>query len=38
MQILILSLVAGLVAIGGFWIATQDTKPVDKQLDVNNPP
>ena len=30
MQILILSLVAGLVAIGGLWIATRDTKPVQK--------
>ena len=33
MQILILSLVAGLVAIGGLWIATGDTKPVEKGPD-----
>ena len=33
MEILILSLVAGLVAFGGFWIATGDTKPVEKHQD-----
>ena len=37
-QILILSLVAGLVVVGGVWMATRDTKPVDKQSDGNNPP
>lgn len=30
MQILILSLVAGLVVIGGLWIATGEAKPVDE--------
>jgi hypothetical protein len=27
MEILVLSLVAGLVVIGGLWLATRDTKP-----------
>ena len=30
MEILILSIVAGLVVIGGIWMATSDTKPVEK--------
>ncbi len=30
MEILVLSLVAGLVVIGGLWLATRDTKPVEK--------
>lgn len=33
MDILILSIVAGLVVIGGIWMATRDTKPADKHLD-----
>jgi hypothetical protein len=30
MGILVLTLVAGLIVIGGLWIATRDTKPVEK--------
>jgi hypothetical protein len=36
MEILILSLVAGLVVIGGLWMATRDTKPVEKISDRHN--
>ena len=31
MDILILSLVAGMVVIGGLWLASRETKPADKQ-------
>lgn len=37
MEILVLSLVAGLVVIGGVWMATRDTKPVEKHADVQHP-
>ena len=30
MDILILSLVAGLIAVGGLWVASRDTKPTEK--------
>lgn len=30
MDILVLSLVAGLVVAGGLWMATRDTKPEEK--------
>ena len=30
MGILILSLVAGLIAVGGLWVASRDTKPAEK--------
>ena len=33
MDILVLSLVAGLVAFGGLWLASRDTKPAEKQKD-----
>ncbi len=33
MDILILSLVAGMVVIGGLWLASRDTKPSEKQGD-----
>lgn len=33
MDILVLSIVAGLVVIGGIWMATRDSKPEDKHLD-----
>lgn len=29
MMILVLSLVAGMVVVGGLWMATRDTKPVE---------
>lgn len=31
MDILVLSIVAGLVVVGGLWMATRDTKPVSKR-------
>ncbi|MEN9329958.1 MAG: hypothetical protein RLZZ484_1146 [Pseudomonadota bacterium] len=34
--ILVLSLLAGAFVIGGMWIATQDTKPVEKHPDGQN--
>jgi len=37
MEILVLSLVAGLVVIGGLWMATRDTKPVEKHPDGPHP-
>lgn len=30
MDILVLSLVAGMVVLGGIWLATRDTKPPDR--------
>jgi hypothetical protein len=33
MDILVLSIVAGLVALGGLWLASRDTKPTDKHKD-----
>lgn len=33
MDILVLSLIAGMVVVGGIWMATRDTKPVDKRPD-----
>ena len=33
MEILILSIVAGLVTVGGLWMATRDTKPAEKHPD-----
>ena len=33
MEILVLSLVAGLVVVGGLWMATRDTKPVEEHSD-----
>lgn len=36
MDILVLSLVAGLVAIGGLWLASRDTKPTHNQEDGQN--
>jgi hypothetical protein len=35
MDILILSLVAGLVVVGGIWIVTRETKPADKQTETH---
>lgn len=35
MDILVLSLVAGLVVAGGIWMATRDTKPVDHSADLD---
>ncbi len=34
--ILVFSLMAGVFVIGGMWIATQDTKPVEKHPDGQN--
>ena len=33
MDIFVLSLVAGLIALGGLWVASRETKPVDKHED-----
>lgn len=33
MEILVLSIVAGLVVIGGVWMATRETKPAEKHQD-----
>jgi hypothetical protein len=33
MDILVLSLIAGMVVLVGIWMATRDTKPVDKHPD-----
>lgn len=33
MEILVLSLVAGLVVVGGLWMATRDSQPAKKQPD-----
>lgn len=33
MEILVLSLVAGLVVIGGLWMATRDSQPAKKRPD-----
>jgi len=33
MDILVLSIVAGLVVIGGIWMVTRETKPEVKHLD-----
>ena len=37
MEILILSLVAGMVVVGGVWMATRDTKIVEKSSDFRPP-
>ena len=31
MEIIVLSIIAGLVTIGGLWVATRGTEPADKQ-------
>ena len=36
MEILVLSLVAGLVVAGGLWLASRDTKPTAKHDDTQN--
>lgn len=33
MEILVLSLVAGLVVAGGLWMVTRDSQPANKQTD-----
>lgn len=38
MEILVLSLVAGMVVAGGVWMATRETKPVSSKLERKNPP
>lgn len=37
MEILVLSLIAGLVVIGGLWMATRDSQPTKKQPDGHRP-
>lgn len=37
MDILVLSLVAGLVVGGGIWMATRETKPVEKHPEGHRP-
>ena len=37
MEILVLSLVSGLVLAGGVWMATRDTKPTEKLPDESHP-
>ena len=37
MDILVLSLVAGLVVVGGIWMATRDSKPDVKHPDGHHP-
>lgn len=37
MDILVLSLVAGLVVAGGIWMATRDTKPAAKHPEEHRP-
>lgn len=38
MDILILCIVAGLISAGGLWLATRDTKPVEKHDDHAHKP
>lgn len=33
MEILVLSFVAGIVVVGGLWMATRDTKPAETKSD-----
>jgi uncharacterized protein YneF (UPF0154 family) len=35
--IVILSIIAGLVVVGGFWIASRDTKPQNKHPNTHRP-
>ncbi|EER62335.1 hypothetical protein AcdelDRAFT_0019 [Acidovorax delafieldii 2AN] len=37
MEILVLSIIAGLITIAGLWIASRDTKPTDNHTDSQNP-
>ena len=37
MEILVLSLVAGLVVAGGIWMATRDSAPEPKRPDEHHP-
>lgn len=33
MEILVLSIIAGLISVAGVWIASRDSKPTDKNTD-----
>jgi hypothetical protein len=36
MEILVLSLIAGVFVVGGLWMATRDTKPLEKDSDEHH--
>lgn len=33
MEVVVFSIIAGLISIAGLWLATRDTKPTDKHDD-----